>query len=60
MNWSPVLELLPQLIAVVMLLAIVELRRRIERAYRALREVRTEVEAQRTELESLRPPKGEA
>lgn len=52
MNWQPVRELFPELLALVMLLAIVELRRRLERANRARK-------AAEVELESLRPPKGD-
>lgn len=53
MNWTPVLELLPDFIAVIGLLAIVELRRRVERSYREVRAVRDEVKAVQ---DSLRPP----
>lgn len=56
MNWRPVLELLPDLVAVVALLAIVELRRRVERSYAEVKAVREEV---REVQESLRPPKGD-
>lgn len=59
MNWAPVLELLPEAVALVLLLLIVELRARVERARRETREAKQEVAAVRVELDSLRPPKEE-
>ena len=59
MNWAPVLELLPEMLAVLMLLVIVEGRRRLERVRHEAKVARQEVADVRVELASMRPPKGE-